>query len=185
MMGPEAQRASYDGMNEASAALWRRFLELYEDRFEAFYYNVRVGAGVRPPAGYSPEMIRDWWATTALRIDVVAEREGETWVMEVAERPSTKILGNLQLYTHLLPLYQGQGAERMDVIEARHAQDFLLPTMVRARVVAALICRFLGADMAEVVRKAGILCFVFPGAGYPKLPPTFLPSTLGPGWAPA
>jgi hypothetical protein len=180
----ESERRSYEGLNEASAALWRRWLELYEDRFEAFYYNVRVGAGVRPPGEMSPELQRDWWALTALRIDVVAERENQTWCIEVAERPSTKILGSLQLYAHVLPLYQGRNPPRLDVIQARHAEDFLLPTDIRDIVIPALVCRFLGADMAAVVQQAGILAFVFPGAGLPKLPAQFLPSTLGPGWAP-
>jgi len=171
-------------LNEASAALWRRWLELYEDRFERFFYNVRVGAGVRPPADISPEMKRDWWALTALRIDAVAERENQTWCIEIAERPSTKILGSLQLYTHVLPLYQGQSPPRRDVIEARNAQDFLLPTDIRAIVIPALVCRFLGSDMAAVVEKAGIWVFVFPGAGAPKLPAQFLPGTQSPAWAP-
>lgn len=181
----ESQRRSYEGLNEASAALWRRWLELYEDRFERFFYNVRVGAGVRPPADLSPEMKRDWWALTCLRIDAVAERENQTWCIEIAERPSTKILGSLQLYTHVLPLYQGQAPPRRDVIEARNAQDFLLPTDIRPIVIPALVCRFLGSDMAAVVEKAGIWAFVFPGAGAPKLPAQFLPGTLSPAWAPA
>lgn len=174
----ESQRRSYEGLNEASIALWRRWLELYEDRFERFFYNVRVGAGVRPPADISPEMKRDWWALTALRIDAVAERENQTWCIEIAERPSTKILGSLQLYTHVLPLYQGQAPPRRDVIEARNAQDFLLPTDIREIVIPALVCRFLGSDMAATVEKAGIWAFVFPGAGAPKLPAQFLPGTL-------
>jgi hypothetical protein len=131
----------------------------------------------------SPELKRDWWALTALRIDVVAERQNQTWCIEVAERPSTKVLGSLQLYAHVLPLYQGRNPPRRDVIEARHAEDFLLPTDIREIVIPALVCRFLGADMAAVVQQAGIYAFVFPGAGLPKLPPQFLPSTLSPGWA--
>ena len=180
----ESERSSYADMREASKALWRRWLELYQDRFEAFYYNVRVGAGTRPPAEHTPEMKRDWWSTTCLRIDVVAERENQTWCIEVAERPGAKIMGNLQLYTHLLPLYQGRNPPRRDVIAARHAEDFLLPTDIREIVIPALVCRFLGLDMAATVQKAGILAFVFPGAGPPKLPAQFLPGTLGPGWVP-
>jgi hypothetical protein len=166
-------------------ALWRRWLELYEDRFDRFFYNVRVGAGVRPRSDLSPEMKRDWWALTSLRIDAVGERENQTWCIEIAERPSTKILGSLQLYAHVLPLYQGQAPPRLDVIQARHAEDFLLPTDIREMVIPALVCRFLGSDMAAVVEKAGILTFVFPGAGYPKLPPQFLPGTQGPLWSPS
>lgn len=176
----ESKKRTYDGLAEASIALWRRWLELYEDRFDRFFYNVRVGAGTRPRADLSPEDRRIWWSLTSLRIDAVGEREGQTWCFEIAERPSLKMLGALQLYTHILPLYQGQNPPRLDVIQDRHAEDFLLPTTIQDRVMPALVCRFLGLDMAAVVEKAGILTFVFPGAGYPKLPAQFLPSTPPP-----
>jgi len=171
----ESQRATFDGLLPASIAVWRMWLGYYARRFERFFYNVRVGAGVRPPADVSPEMKRDWWALTALRIDVVAERADQTWCIEVAERASTKILGALQLYTHVLPLYQGQAPPRLDVIQSRNATSFLLPTDIRPVVIPALVCRFLGSDMAAVVERAGILAFVFPGAGQPRLPTQFLP----------
>ncbi len=180
----ESKRASYPDMREASVALWRQWLELYQDRFDAFYYNVRVGAGTRPRDDTRGDMRRDWWATTSLRIDVVAQRSGETWCIEVAERPTTKMLGSLQLYAHLLPQYQGPNPPKLDVIRDRCAEDFLIPTPIQARVVAALICRFLGADMRAVVEQAGILVFQFPGAGYPKLPPQFLPRTQSALWVP-
>jgi len=172
----ESKKHSYENMLPASEALWRQWLRLYEDRFDAFYYNVRVGAGVRPPADVSPEMQRAWWADTALRIDAVGEREDQTWCIEVAERPSAKILGNLQLYAHLLPKYQGLNAERPDVIESRHATDLVIKTEIRPIIIPALICRFLGFDMTLVVKKAGIIPFIFPGAGRPLLPAQFMPS---------
>jgi len=176
----ESRKPSYPNMLEASAALWRRWLELYQDKFERWFYNVHVGAGVRPPADLSPAMQRDWWALTALRIDVVAERQDQTWCIEVAERPSAKVLGNLQLYAHLLPLYQGQNPPKLAVIQARYATDLLLPTDIRPIVIPALVCRFLGSDMAAVLQKAGVIPFVFPGAGSPKLPAQFMPATVTP-----
>ena len=177
-------RQYYDGLLQASAALWERWIDLYGDRFERAFYNVRVGAGVRPPRGTSDAMRRDWWAVTALRIDAVAERENQTWVFEIAERPSRQMLSSLQLYTHILPLYQGQNATQRDVIRNRNAEDFLIPTDIRPIVIPALVCRFLGFDFRNVTEKAGILIFQFPGAGYPKLPATFLPSTQAASWFP-
>jgi hypothetical protein len=176
----ESKKHSYENMLPASVDLWRKWLALYEDRFDTFYYNVRVGAGVRPPADTTPEMKRVWWADTALRIDVVGERENQTWCIEIAERPSAKILGQMQLYTHLLPKYQGTNAERPDVIESRNATDFVIQTEIRSIIIPALICRFLGFDMAVVVKKAGIVPFIFPGVGRPLLPTQFMPSYVTP-----
>jgi len=174
----EEKRPWYDGLNAVSAEIWRKWLVLYQDKFESFWYNVRCGAGVRPGADMSPALKRDWYAVTAMRVDVVAERENQTWAIEVSERPGAKELGRLQLYSHLLPLYQGQSPPQLDLIKARHAEGFLLPTDIRAIVIPALVCRFLGSDMAATFQKAGVLNFVFPGIGAPKLPPQFLPSVL-------
>jgi hypothetical protein len=176
----EQNKPWYAGLNDVSAAIWRQWLVLYQDKFEAFWYNVRTGAGVRPPADFPPELKRDWYAITAMRIDVVAEREDQTWVIEVSERPGKKELGALQLYAHTLPLYQGQSPPQLELIKARNAVDFLLPTAIRPVIIPALVCRFLGSDMAAVFATAGIMSFVFPGMGGPKLPPQFLPSTVTP-----
>ena len=177
-MTGEDKRATYPGLLEPSVSLWRQWLKLYQDKFEDFYYNVRVGAGVKPPTNTTPAMMRDWWAQTSLRIDVVGEREDQTWVIEIAERPGTKILGQLQLYSHITPLYQGQNAVRRDVIANRNAEDFLLQTDIRKVIIPALICRFLGLDMGATVQKAGIYVFKFPGNAAPFLPAQFLPSTM-------
>jgi hypothetical protein len=177
-MTGEDQRGVYPGLLGTSVDLWRKWLQLYQGKFEAFYYNVRVGAGVRPPAGTTPEMARDWWAQTCLRIDAVGEREDQTWVIEIAERPSTKILGQLQLYSHITPLYQGQNAQRLDVISNRNATDFLLPTMIRPVIIPALVCRYLGSDFAATIVKAGIYTFQFPGTGPAVLPAQFMPQVM-------
>jgi hypothetical protein len=65
-------------LNEPSPPLWPRFPELYQDTFEAFYYNLAWGAGVKPAGDAAPEMRRNSWATTALCIDPVGERENPT-----------------------------------------------------------------------------------------------------------
>jgi len=74
----EFKRRYYEGLNGSSPPLRPRFPELYQDRFEAFSYTARAGAGVRPPGKYPPEMRRDWYVVTALRIDPVRERENQT-----------------------------------------------------------------------------------------------------------
>ncbi len=177
-MTGEDQRGAYPGLLGTSVDLWVKWLKLYQDKFEAFHYNVRVGAGVRPPVNTTPDMARDWWAQTCLRIDALGEREDQTWVIEIAERPSTKILGQLQLYTHITPIYQGQNATRRDIIANRNAEDFLIPSDIRKVIIPALICRYLGSDFAATIAKAGIYVFQFSGTGPAVLPAQFMPSTM-------
>jgi hypothetical protein len=74
----ESKRPYYEGLNGPSPPLWLRFPELSPDRFEAFSYTARAGAGVRAPGKHPPQMRRDWYAVTALRIDLVRDRENQT-----------------------------------------------------------------------------------------------------------
>lgn len=100
----------------------------------------------------------------------------------MAEGPGAKVLGKLPLCAYLLPLYQGQDAQRRGIIMARHAEDFALPTDVHESVTPALVYHLLGADMAALVERAGTWAFVFARAGLPKLPAQSLPATLGAAW---
>ena len=152
----------YPGLNAPSVELWRKWLELYEDRFERFDYNVRVGRGIDPGPGVSEEMRAMWYAVTTKRIDVVAERENQTWVVEIEERPGARTFGQVQLYLYLLPQYRP----------------------VREVLVGAVISARMGFDMSAAFRDSRILYFVLPPSGYPKLPPTFLPSTQSAAWLP-
>jgi len=51
----ESEKSSCENMSAVSADLRWQWLMLYQDRFEAFYYNVCVGAGGRPPAHTTPD----------------------------------------------------------------------------------------------------------------------------------
>ena len=158
----EKNKPWYAGLNEQSIVLWRKFLELYEDRYDSFEYNVRVGRGIDPGPGVSKEMRDMWYAVTTKRLDVVANREDQTWVIEIEERPGARTFGQVLLYLHLLPQYYP----------------------VRKKLIGGLVCARLGFDMTAAFRANEVLYFQFPPGGYPKLPPTFLPSTLSPLWSP-
>lgn len=158
----ESKRRYYEGLNEPSTELWRKWLELYEDRFDSFEYNVRVGRGLDPGPNASEEMKRMWYMVTTKRVDVVAERENQTWVIEIEERPGLRTLGQVQGYLYLLPQYRA----------------------VREVLIGAVISGRMGFDMAGAFRGHQILYFIFPSVGYPKLPPTFLPATQTAAWYP-
>lgn len=154
----EKLRPWYDGLNQQSADLWRKFLELYEDRFDSFAYNVRVGRGIDPGPSVTEEMRRMWYAVTTKRIDVVAERENQTWVIEIEDRPGARTFGQVALYMYLLPQYQP----------------------VREILIGAVISARMGYDMGSAFRSQKVWYFVFPPGGKPSLPPQFMPSVLTP-----
>jgi hypothetical protein len=158
----EHLKTYFEGLNAPSIELWRKWLELYEDRFDSFEYNVRVGKGINAPAGISEEWARVWKMLTQKRIDVVAERENQTWVIEIEERPGLRTFGQVLGYLHFLPQYHP-------------VREVLIPAIISGRM---------GFDMAGAFRAQSVLYFVFPSQGYPNLPPTFLPSTQTAAWFP-
>lgn len=150
----EIDRASYPGLITSSVDLWRKWLKYYGDMFTNYQYNVRVGQGIQAPAYLTPEEAAQWKMLTQKRIDVVAERFDETWIFEVAERPGLAAVGQLIGYEHL-------GRQYLDV---------------KTTVRTALICARLGHDMAAIFKSQLVFVFLFPPAGTPSFPPTFLPT---------
>jgi hypothetical protein len=153
-MVSELERATYPGLNSVSVDLWRKFLKYYQGDFESYNYNVHVGQGIQAPAYLTPDEAALWKSLTQKRIDVTAERQGETWIFEIVERPGLAAVGQLIGYEHLGRIY--------------------LNTQEVVRT--ALICARLGHDMASIFKAQNILVFLFPPAGNPSFPPSFLPT---------
>jgi hypothetical protein len=157
-MGTELQRSYYPGLISSSEDLWRKWLKYYEGDFSSYAYNVRVGQGITAPAYLTPEEAAQWKMLTQKRIDVVAERFDETWIIEIAERPGLAAVGQLVGYEHLGRKYLN----------------------TKQTVRTALVCARLGYDMAAIFKAQNVLVFLFPPAGAPSFPPAFLPTGVTP-----
>jgi hypothetical protein len=154
MLTGEAARASHEGLNQEAAALWRKFLVLYQHQFTSFTYNVRVGRGLDPGPSVSEAMSQLWYMVTSKRIDVVAERLGQTWVIEIEPRPGLRPYGQIHAYIQLLPKYRPAAPQ----------------------VIGAVICERLGYDMDGLFLAQNIAYFVFPPTGRLRWPSWFPPS---------
>lgn len=154
----EIDRASFPGLNNSSVELWRKFLRYYQNDFASFDYNVRVGQGILPPAYLTDAEKVQWKMLTQKRIDVLAERFQETWIIEIIERPGLASVGQLVGYQHL-------------------TIEYLRP---QPTIRLALICARLGHDMGLIFRKQGILVFYFPDGKRPSFPPQFMPTQVTP-----
>ncbi len=150
----ELSRSSYPGLNPQSTDLWRQWLKYYETSFDSFQYNVRVGQGITPPAYLSDQEKELWKKLTQKRVDVIAHRANQTWIIEVQERADLRTLGQLVGYRHLVPAY----------------------TETREVLMLALICARLGHDMALTLKGNGVIVFYFPVGKTPSFPPTFPPA---------
>jgi len=144
----------FDGLNDIAIALYRQWLQLYQDKFTSFQYNVRVGQGLDPGPNASDSMRAMWKSVTTKRIDVVAERPGETWVIEIEPRPGARTLGQVVLYMDLLPKYYPAQAQQ----------------------IGAVVCEYMGYDMFASFHDRNHFIFKFQPGYKPSLPPQFLPS---------
>ena len=150
----EWQKPSYDGLNQQATELWREWLKLYEEQFQDFAYNVRVGRGLDPGPRVSDTMREMWRMVTTKRIDVVGTRLDQTWVIEIEPRPGLRTYGQIHAYLQLLPKYQP----------------------CQLTLIGAVISNTMGYDMSQLFRAQGIHYFVFPASGPPRLPPEFPPT---------
>lgn len=153
-LSSELDRPNYPGLNAQATDLWRTWLKYYETSFESYQYNVRVGQGIHPLASLSEEDKALWKKLTQKRVDVVAERANQTWILEIQERADLRTLGQLVGYKHLVPAY----------------------TAVREVLMLGMICARLGHDMALTLKANGILVFFFAPGKPPSFPPTFSPA---------
>jgi hypothetical protein len=149
----ESERGQYEGLNLDSRNLWVQWLKLYQSEFESFTYNVRLGKGLDPGPSVSDTTRAQWRALTSKRADVVAERPGQTWLIEVEPRVTARTVGQIVVYAHLLPQYWP----------------------VRTSLISAVVCQRLGYDMGSVLKRQNVMWFKFPPAGEPSLPATFQP----------
>jgi len=80
-------------------AIWERFLAHYEDEFEEYRYDVLVGPRVDLSEVELEEPLRELAERLlAIRIDVVARRGHEHWLVEVKPEAGLSALGQILAY---------------------------------------------------------------------------------------
>jgi hypothetical protein len=154
MPAGEQFKRNYPGLIPEAAAVWRRWLVDHELEFLSFEYNVRVGEGVRPSSASLTgdealdAKMREWFRQlTQKRIDVVAHRPKEIWIIEIAVRPGPRELGQLLLYEELLGKLQ-----EPETITVHGRTRTIAPRPIQL----GLVCERLGADMEVTIRRNGI-----------------------------
>ena len=97
--------SKYPHLRPEDVAIWERFIAAHPEAYDSVDYDVRVGEGAPTPPEAPPEIADDFHTLTQKRIDVVAHRPGEIWIIEVRPRADQTALGNLMGYR---TLYQRQ-----------------------------------------------------------------------------
>lgn len=135
-----AWRGSPPHMLQPDVPVWYRFLEKWGTLLEALYYDVLLGGPHLTPEQERDPMQRMWRANTSKRADAIGELPGEVWIIEVAQRPGLRAIG--QLLTYL----------------ALWTED---PKIMKIEI-PVLVCELIDTDLIAAATKYGIRVYVMP-----------------------
>lgn len=94
-------RGHYPHMLPEDIPTWEAFLNKNLALFERIYYDVRVGGVMTTDPQYTEKEKEMFYNNTAKRIDALGDLKDEIWIIEVAERPGLRAIGQLQTYIAL------------------------------------------------------------------------------------
>lgn len=97
-VGP-AKTGYYPHMAKLDAAIWERFLDRYGGNFAQYAYDLALGGYLLDPDLGTPAERLGWRYSTALKVDVTAQRPGETWLIEVRPNARTSAIGAALCYS--------------------------------------------------------------------------------------
>ena len=81
--------------------LWLLFREAHASKFLQFYFDVRVGDPLQCPQDFEPNLTRMVEQLSRRRIDVVAEKENEWWLIELRPNAGPGAIGSALTYKFL------------------------------------------------------------------------------------
>lgn len=127
-------------MLPSDVPLWHLFLDRYASNFERFFYNVRVGGPDMSKVEADEAMKQMWYASTAKRIDVLAEKKTELWIIEVASSPYLRAVGQMLTYHFLWDL----------------------DPKINKPVKDILLCYHIDSDLEKVLKHYGVQILTIP-----------------------
>jgi hypothetical protein len=99
---PPVRLRKYPHLINPEARLWDAFLAQNPTFFDGVSYDVHVGEGQTDPKEKDPKYIQLAKLLTQRRIDVLAERRKQIWIVEVKFDPGVTLLGQLIAYKTLV-----------------------------------------------------------------------------------
>ena len=129
--------AKYPHLAPEDAIIWRRLLGNDDVHFDEVWYDVRVGEAVRVPTGQPEWMQRMSDYSTRKRIDIVARRGWDYWVIEAKPFAGVVALGQAIFYS----------------------ETFRDEYKIRTPVFAAVITDICDPDVLPIFDRHGVVVF--------------------------
>jgi hypothetical protein len=130
----------YPELTDRETPVILAFLERHAGEFTKYQFSVRVGVGAEPDPEHLPSVQAAMTRNTRKRIDLLFWQGAQPWIIEVKERITPAVLGQLRTYRHLL-------------LEER-------PELPEPRLVT--IGRFCDDDTKRVLNAEGVDVYEYP-----------------------
>ena len=88
-------------MLKPDVPVWYRFLERNASLFHSLYYDCLLGAPDLDQEEEKDPLKRMWRFNISKRADAIATTDNHVWIIEVADDPGLRALGQLQVYRSL------------------------------------------------------------------------------------
>ena len=88
-------------MLKEDVPVWYDFLDRYGYLFHKLYYDCLLGGPEYTEEQLKDPIIHMWRQNLSKRADAIAELDAEVWIIEVAENPGLRAVGQLNTYRAL------------------------------------------------------------------------------------
>lgn len=95
---PNTPLPKYPHLVGSDVPIWDAWIRTHGHYFSGFDYDIHIGAGLEPHKDSDYQLQEMWVTLTQKRIDVVGYRPGETWLIEVKDRPTVAVIGQCLSY---------------------------------------------------------------------------------------
>ncbi len=92
------RHGAYPHLAKHDAVIWERFLDQYAGNFTTLSYDVAFGGFLIDEQLEDDALRLGWQYSTALKVDVVAARETDVWIIEVKPHAGVSAIGAALCY---------------------------------------------------------------------------------------
>lgn len=130
----QSDRHKFPGLLPDEVLVIRAWLALHEQEYDRFDYNVRIGQGIDPGAGFSAEMRRQNILNTQLRIDAVGYKAGVPTIIEVKRRCTPSNVGQILTYDSVWRKENPSGPAPKMLLVCANYSPHILPRLQEAGI---------------------------------------------------